>query len=113
MANVFEHIEQEVQEKEQFIQQQSERIQSMHEMLNEFLIYQEVIKKANLIIHGKHLHSAGGSSMIERNESMNRVSLGTIEEEEKGEPGYNPIQDRRLSDLDEENSQIRDGKILE
>lgn len=39
MVNIFEKVEQEIKEKEAFIQSQSDRIQNMHEVLNEFIQY--------------------------------------------------------------------------
>ena len=49
---LFEHVEAEIKSKEMFILQQSEKIKSMKEGEQELEEYEDVLKKANLIIHG-------------------------------------------------------------
>ena len=74
-----------MKDKEVFISQQSERIQSMHDVLNELLMYQEVIKKAGIIIHGRN---ANGGNAVQHSvhEAMDRQGsdrIFVIEEEIK------------------------------
>ncbi|CDW87677.1 v-type atpase 116kda subunit family protein [Stylonychia lemnae] len=60
MSVLFEDIENEIREKEQFVISQNEKIKSMIDILNMQIEYQTVLEKADKIIHGK-IRSRGSS----------------------------------------------------
>ena len=53
-----EEVEASVHEKEQFVVSQNDRIKAMHEVLNELLEYQDVLRIANETIHGTNAFAA-------------------------------------------------------
>lgn len=61
MNVLFEEVENEIKDKEQFVVVQNERIKTMHEVLNELIEYKVVLDKANKIIHGRLRNPLGGS----------------------------------------------------
>ena len=50
---LFDEVEHEVQDKFEFLTSQNERIKTMHEVLNELIEYRIVLRKSNVLIHGK------------------------------------------------------------
>ena len=49
---LFDHVEQQIKQKESFILQQTDRIKQMHETMNEMIEYEDVLRIANEVIHG-------------------------------------------------------------
>jgi|LauGreDrversion4_2_1035121.scaffolds.fasta_scaffold1028082_1 hypothetical protein len=45
--------EHDIEQKQEFVETQNERIKTMHEVLNELIEYRIVLEKASLIIHGQ------------------------------------------------------------
>jgi hypothetical protein len=53
MNVLFDEVENEIKDKEQFVVSQNERIKTMYEVLNEMIEYKVVLEKSNKVIHGK------------------------------------------------------------
>ena len=53
MNMLFEDIENDIKEKEQFITSQNDRIKTMHEVLNDLTEYKIVLEKADKLIHAR------------------------------------------------------------
>lgn len=67
---MFDEVENDIRDKEQFIVTQNERIKTMHEVLNELIEYQVVLDKANKVIHGKLMPPLDNESIHTDNESF-------------------------------------------
>jgi len=69
MSVLFEDIENEIKEKEQFVISQNEKIKSMLESLNEQIEYKVVLDVADKIIHGRLRNSIGHNTSLHSLES--------------------------------------------
>lgn len=78
---LLDDCEREIQEREEFIVSQNEKIKTMHEVLTELIEYKIVLEKANVIVHGNLRSSLVHESFhseadLQQHNASRRISFG-------------------------------------